>query len=227
MSTYEIVSMNTGQPQMTSYQNKQISTGIYKQPVNNALFLSFTNLEGDGQADLKHHGGRDKAVCVYPYEHYSYWKNELQTELEFGAFGENLTTRGLLETQVSIGDIFKLGEAVVQVSQPRQPCYKLSARYNVPDMPLKVQETGYTGFYFRVLQEGMVSPSAGLTLLSRHPMAITLSFANRIMHHDKDHYEAIKTILEVEELSTSWRNTFLKRLDGREPHIQERINGPL
>ncbi|RCX23444.1 MOSC domain-containing protein YiiM [Fontibacillus phaseoli] len=227
MKKVEIVSLNTGKPQMIPYQKKEVLSGIYKQPGQVALFLSWVNLEGDGQADLVHHGGRDKAVCVYPYEHYSFWEGELGSELEFGAFGENLTTRGLLENELCIGDIYQLGEAVVQVSQPRQPCYKLSARYGAPDMPLKVQETGFTGYYFRVLQEGRVSRSEGLTLISRHPKEITVSFANHIMHREKDSLDDIRRILEVEELSESWRITFLKRLEGHEKSTAERLTGNL
>ncbi|MNZ40874.1 6-N-hydroxylaminopurine resistance protein [compost metagenome] len=172
-----------------------------------------------------HHGGKEKAVCVYPYEHYLFWENELQTKLDYGAFGENLTIKGLLETNVCIGDVFKLGKAIVQVSQPRQPCYKLSVRYGVPDMPLKVQQTGYTGFYLRVLEEGVVSKADGLILLHRHPKEITVSFASRIMYLEKDHTAGIKQILEVEELSVNWRNTFLKRLMGTEPDSRERLTG--
>ncbi len=222
---YEIVSINISKPELIPYQNKEISSGIFKRPVNQPLFLSQVNFEGDGQADLVHHGGRDKAVCVYPHEHYSFWENKLHTELEFGAFGENLTTHGLLESDVCIGDIYQLGEATVQVSQPRQPCYKLSARYGAPDMPLQVQETGFTGFYFRVLKEGVVSRMDGLHLISRHPKGITLSFANVIMHQEKDRFEDIKRILEVEELSESWRATFLKRLQGQETSNRERLSG--
>lgn len=222
---YEIMSINTGKPKPLPYQNKEVSSGIVKRPVTEPLFLSELNFDGDGQADLVHHGGRDKAVCVYAYEHYSHWENELNTTLDFGAFGENLTTRGLLENKVCIGDIFQLGEATVQVSQPRQPCYKLSARYGAPEMPLQIQETGFTGFYFRVLKEGMVSQTDGLTLVARHPQGITLSFANRIMHQGKDRFEDMKKILEVAELSESWRATFLKRLKGHEDSTRERLTG--
>ncbi len=149
----------------------------------------------------------------------------MRSPLDYGAFGENLTIKGLLESDVCIGDVFKLGKAIVQVSQPRQPCYKLSIKYGVPDMPLKVQQTGYTGFYFRVLEEGVVSKADGLSLLHHHPKAITVSFANRIMHQEKDHIEGIKQILEVEELSVNWRNTFLKRLAGTETDSRERLSG--
>lgn len=221
----KIISINIGKPTQIQYNNRELSTGIFKTPSDKALFLTSVNFEGDGQADLVHHGGRDKAVCVYPYEHYPYWENELNQKLEYSAFGENLTTQGLLETGVCIGDIFQLGEAVVQVSQPRQPCFKLSVRYGAPDMPLKVQETGYTGFYFRVLQEGLVSKADSLIRTSCHPMGVTLAYANQIMHRDKNDTEGIKKILEVDELSANWRKTFVKRLEGSATDTKERLTG--
>ncbi|NRR02758.1 MOSC domain-containing protein [Brevibacillus sp. RS1.1] len=221
----EILSINVAKPKQVQYQNKEVSTGIYKTPTTKALYLSFLNLEGDGQADLVHHGGKEKAVCVYPYEHYPFWEAQLQRELPIGAFGENLTIRGIVETDVCIGDIFQLGEAVVQISQPRQPCYKLSVRYGVPEMLVKVQETGYTGYYFRVLKEGLVSHTDGLIRLSSHPKAITVSYANRIMHQEKDNIDGMKKLLEVEELSSNWRATFTKRLSGVEIDTRERLTG--
>ena len=225
MKIGEIVSLNIGKPIDVSFPSKAIATGIFKTPVDEPLFLSSIKFTGDGQADLVHHGGKDKAVCVYPFEHYPYWENELGRTLDPGAFGENLTIRGLVETDICIGDIFKLGDALVQISQPRQPCYKLSLRYDSPDMPLKVQDTGYTGFYFRVLEEGMVSKSSRLTKISSHPKAITVAYANQLMHHRKDDLEGMKRILEVEELSESWRSTFLKRLEGNEGDSRERLSG--
>lgn len=225
MASIEILSLNVGMPKQVQFQQKGVSTGIFKKATDEALYLSYLNFEGDGQGDLVHHGGREKAVCVYPYEHYPFWENELKIPLEYGALGENLTIRGLLETDVRIGDVFELGKAIVQVSQPRQPCYKLTIRHGVPDMLLKVQQTGYTGFYFRVLAEGVVSKDDRLSLLHRHPKEITVSFANRIMHREKDNIEGIKQILEVEELSLNWRNTFLKRLAGTETDSRERLTG--
>ena len=225
MASIEILSLNVGMPKQVQFQQKDVSTGIFKTATDEALYLSYLNFEGDEQGDLVHHGGREKAVCVYPYEHYPFWEDELKRPLEYGALGENLTIKGLLETDVCIGDVFELGKAIVQVSQPRQPCYKLTIRHGVPDMLLKVQQTGYTGFYFRVLAEGVVSKDDGLSLLHRHPKEITVSFANRIMHREKDNIEGIKQILEVQELSLNWRNTFLKRLEGTETDSRERLTG--
>lgn len=209
-----VQSINVGMPAQVSFGGKEISTGIHKIGVRESLYLSRLNLDGDRQADLVHHGGVDKAVCVYPYEHYAYWETELDRSLAYGAFGENLTTEGMLEKDVCIGDIYRFGEAVVQVSQPRQPCFKLGVKYGVPELPLKVQQTGYTGYYFRVLSEGMVSTSDTLVLEERHPAKVTISFANSIMYHEKGNIDEIQRILDVQELSDSWRQTLTKRLGG-------------
>ncbi|MNI17887.1 6-N-hydroxylaminopurine resistance protein [compost metagenome] len=208
----KVKGINIGKPVVMMYQNNEIMSGFYKTPIDGRIYLSFLNFDGDGQGDLKHHGGVDKAVCVYPFERYAYWEQRLGLSLSVGAFGENVTTEGMLEDQICIGDIFQFGEAVVQVSQPRQPCYKIAARYGVKELPALVQETGYTGYYLRVLQEGWVSPEDTLMLQQHHAAGVTLQYANQMMFHDKKNAEGIQTILDVEELSSSWRDTFTKRL---------------
>ncbi|MDV6379482.1 MOSC domain-containing protein [Sporosarcina sp. GW1-11] len=207
------------------FGKKSVTTGFFKEQIHEPVFLSKVNFTGDGQGDLVHHGGVHKAVCVYPFEHYSYWESILERSLSFSAFGENLTLQGLTEEDVCIGDSFQLGEAIVQVSQPRQPCYKLALVYERIDMPLLVQHTGYTGFYFRVLQEGLVSPTDALLPLTRQAHAITVAEANRLMHHDKQNIDGIRRLLEVDELSPSWRKTFEKRLAGQEINTTERLSG--
>lgn len=221
----EIVSINVGMPRTAVHQDKEIYTGIMKRPAQGPLWLSSVNFDGDAQGDLVHHGGAEKAVCVYAFEHYAHWAGVIGKPLAYGAFGENVTTRGLTEADVCIGDIYKLGEATVQVSQPRQPCYKLAMKHGVPDLPLQVQESGYTGYYFRVLEEGMVAKQDGLTLLARHPLGVTVAFANRIMHTDKRNAAGIRAILAVDALSVNWRATLENRLAGIEPDTRERLVG--
>lgn len=221
----QLISLNVGMPTLMRYNQKDVATGIFKTPVYEPLELYWEHFEGDGQADLKHHGGKDKAVCVYSYEHYPFWEKELGKPLSYGAFGENLTIRGFLEPDVCIGDIFQLGSTIVQISQPRQPCFKLAARYQFPEMPLKVQKTGFTGFYFRVLQRGKVYFNDKLILLHKHPQAITVAFANRVMHHDKNIIEDTEKLLSVNELSASWRSTLEKRRLGIKTDSSERITG--
>ncbi|REE69704.1 MOSC domain-containing protein YiiM [Paenibacillus taihuensis] len=225
MKHEQLVSINVGKPTVMEFNQKEIVTSIFKMPVYTLLELDSDGFQGDAQADLKNHGGKDKAVCVYSYGHYPFWEKELGRSLSYGAFGENLTVNGFLETEVCIGDIFQLGSAIVQITQPRQPCFKLSARYQSPEMPIKVQQTGFTGFYLRVLQPGKVHFENQLILLRAHPQAITVAFANRVMHHDKNDYDGIEKLLSVEELSSSWRNTFEKRLLGIKIDSSERLTG--
>ncbi|PIC64080.1 MOSC domain-containing protein [Sporosarcina sp. P13] len=225
MKGFKILSLNVGTPKDMNFGKKSVTTGFFKERIHEPVFLSEVNFTGDGQGDLVHHGGVHKAVCVYPFSHYAYWESTLERKLPSSAFGENLTLQGLTEEDVCIGDSFQLGSAIVQVSQPRQPCFKLALVYERKDMPLLVQNTGYTGFYFRVLQEGIVSPLDTLLPLTRQAQAITVAEANRLMHHDKQNVDGIRRLLEVDELSPSWRKTFEKRLAGQEVDSSERISG--
>ncbi|EEM96400.1 MOSC domain-containing protein [Bacillus thuringiensis] len=222
---YQLLSLNIGLPKEVTYGGKVIHTGINKKQVKEPVYLSFVKFNGDGQADLVHHGGVDKAVCVYTGDHYPYWEKELNQDLVYGAFGENITVSGMREEDVCIGDTFELGQAIVQVTQPRQPCFKLAKKYNIPKLPLYFQETGYTGFYFRVLKEGWVSSVDTLKRLQSDPKGVSVAFANRIMHKEKQNIEGIKRILEVNALSSSWRKSFEKRISGEEINTKERLEG--
>jgi MOSC domain-containing protein YiiM len=208
----QITSINVGLPQTIQYQGKELTTGIYKTPVSSSLFVSKVQIDGDGQADLTVHGGVDKAICVYPEEHYAYWENLRGHKLDAASFGENLTIRGLQEHEVCIGDTFAIDEVIVQVSQPRQPCHKLSKRMDWPEATLHVQETGYTGYYFRVLKEGVIAPHSQMRLLARDEAGVTVAFANQIKYHDKFNIEAVKRVIAVDALSGSWKQSFRKRL---------------
>lgn len=219
------MSLNLGMPKEVMYGGKLIQTGINKLQVSEPIFLSSLKFNGDGQADLVHHGGVDKAVCVYSGDHYRYWEKELNRKLVYGAFGENITVQGMLEEDVCIGDVFQLGEAIVQVTQPRQPCFKLAKKYDTPKLPLYFQNTGYTGFYFRVLKEGWVSPVDALKQLEPDSKGISIAFANRIMHKEKEDLQGVRRVLEVNALSASWRNTFEKRLKGEVTSSKERLEG--
>lgn len=221
----EILSIQVGKPQPMAYSKGEILTGMCKLPVQGELFLSSVNLEGDEQADLTYHGGVDKAVCVYSFEHYPHWESVMNRQLHLGAFGENLTVKGLLESEVCIGDVFQLGAAIVQVSQPRQPCHKLAKRYDIPDLALQVQQSGYTGFYLRVLQEGIVSQEKSIRLLERDPHGFTVQYANHIMHHDRNNLRAAERMLQVKALSQNWQRTFTKRLTGTESDPKLRLYG--
>ncbi len=203
-----------GQAHASDPMDQPWTTGFFKLPVMEAVWLGVTNLRGDGQADLKNHGGPEKAVNVYPFEHYPYWQQELGAiNLDSGAFGENFTTEGLIETEVCIGDIFEVGSAVVQISQPRQPCWRLARRWRKKDLALRVQESGRTGWYFRVLREGTIQAGTRLFLLERPCPEWTVAAANNIMHHSTDDLQAARDLAGCQALAVRWRETLNKRAE--------------
>src|SRR5262252_9443561 len=164
----KLVSVNIGLPRSLKWRGATFETGIFKQPVSGRIALRQTNLDGDRQADLSVHGGTNKAVYGYPTEHYEYWRNELPgVELEWGAFGENFTTSGLLETEVCVGDRYQIGSALIVVTTPRQPCFKLAAKFNRDDMIQRLLHSGRSGYYFSVAQAAERSPPGTSSDFSR------------------------------------------------------------
>lgn len=227
-----LASIQVGQPQQygeegaTDPMDRAWTTGFFKEPVNGSLWLGTTNLEGDGQADLVHHGGPDKAVLVYSAEHYPDWRKSLNKPLlPFGAFGENFTIKGLNETDVCIGDTWQVGEAVVQVSQPRQPCWKLARRWRIKTLALQVQQTGRTGWYYRVLTQGVVAAGMRMVLQERPHPEWTIEVANRVIHFDKDDLRLARELASIPPLSESWRTTLARRADKQEPDPKKRLIG--
>jgi MOSC domain-containing protein YiiM len=213
MISIQVVSINIGKPKKYIYEGKQVLTGINKIPIGEEkIYLSKTNLTGDGQGDLIHHGGPDKALCVYSYNHYPYWEEQLSRKLDYGSFGENITVKGMEEDKVCIGDLFSFGEAIVQVSQPRKPCHKLAKKHGLNQLPQAVIETGYTGFYLRVIQEGEVSVMDSLELLEKHPEGLTISFVNNMVYNPSKDRDILRKIVSVEELSEGWKSSFKKML---------------
>ena len=203
------------------------TTGFFKEPVPGLVWLGRVNLAGDSQADLQNHGGPEKAVNVYPAEHYPYWERDLGLgALPFGAFGENFTTEGLLEADVCVGDVFGIEEAVVQVSQPRQPCWKLARRWRVKDLALKVQQTGRTGWYVRVLREGHVQAGTKLRLIERLHPEWTVASANDVMHHRTQDLEAARALAACPALSVRWKESLARRVaTGKAASTSARLEG--
>ena len=186
------------------------TSGIFKAPVDGPLRLSSMGFNGDAQADPTVHGGPDKAACVYSADHYPDWRRTLATDLfVFGAFGENLTVEGLDERLVCIGDVWSLGDATVQVSQPRQPCWKLARKWRRRTLTDEVVSSGRTGWYFRVLREGSVAAGATLSLLERRHPEWTIAAANRVMHRREGDTAALA---RLGELSANWRHKLERRL---------------
>lgn len=153
----KVISINVGLPRDVEWRGEVVTTGIFKSPVPGPVAVRTLNLDGDRQADLTVHGGPRKAVYAYPYEHYDYWRRELpDADLGFGAFGENLTIEGLLETDVRVGDTLDIGSARFDVTQIRMPCYKLVVRFDRLDMVRRFTQSGRSGFYLQVTQEGLI-----------------------------------------------------------------------
>ena len=209
----KIISLNTGKKKTYNFDNKVVETAIVKIPVNTDVYLGKLGFSGDEQANLELHGGPDKAVCFYPFEHYEYFEQKIK-ELSLGAFGENLSVLNMPEISVCVGDIFQIGEAVLQISQPRQPCFKLSLINNIPKMSRMLQETGFTGYYARVLTEGNVNTNSKITLLEKHPENISIDFINKIYYHNAGDIKTIAKILNIAEISDEVRDV-LGRLSGK------------
>lgn len=220
-SAMEVKSINIGQPANLVFEGKTFKTAIFKRPVSRAVYLTKGGFIGDAQANRRVHGGPDKAVCAYSLDHYSYWNNRLDLDLGPGTFGENVTLLGFLETRVNIGDIFEMGKAVVQVSQPRQPCENLSRKIGVLNFSNWLIDQGFTGCYFRVLREGSVETDDLMKVISRDLGRCTVDFANRLMYHDRKDQTGIQKLLEIEALSFAWRKIFLERLCRKNHSLEE------
>jgi MOSC domain-containing protein YiiM len=200
--------LNIGLPKKEIFHGKTFITGMCKKRVSGPLLLTRQGFEGDGVGDRKHHGGSDKAVCVYSLDHYAYWEAVLGIPMPEAAFGENFSVTGLQEGDIHIGDVFKAGSALVQVSQPRQPCTTLAARYGRSDFVKLVSDSDRTGFYVKVLEEGRVKAGDRLDLVEQDSRQVTVSFANRVWYLDRKNREGIERVLSVPALSEAWRKSF-------------------
>ncbi len=210
----KIISVNVGLPREVVHKGKRVTTGIFKEPVEGRVTLRTLNLDGDGQADLSVHGGRSKAVYAYPGEHYHDWRAELNgMPLPWGMFGENLTTEGLQEDEVKMGDRFRIGSAELMVTEPRLPCYKLALKFGRDDIIKRFLASGRTGFYFAVLQEGEVGAGDHIEPISRDEHDITVADITRLYVRDKDDLPSLRRAVQVRALPESWRRHFQKRID--------------
>lgn len=190
-----------------------VETAIFKEPTTARVVVSKVNLAGDRQADLSSHGGENKAVYGYPVEHYPTWAKELgRDDLVHGQFGENLTTEGLVETEVYIGDMFEIGTAVLQVSQPRSPCFKLGLRMADPRFVKTFHQSGRPGFYFRVHQTGELAVGDEIRRVERGTTGITVHQLWWLSHGAGDDSAQIERALEIETLGPEWRRALLHKL---------------
>lgn len=212
----KLVSVNTGLPQDVTWHGKNVTTAIFKQPVEGRVALGRLNLHGDRQADLSVHGGEHKAVYCYPSEHYDYWKRELlRQDLPLAIFGENFTTDGMLEETVHLGDQFSVGSARVIVTQPRLPCYKLGVRFQSDEMVKRFLASGRTGFYLAVTREGIVGAGDDITVTARDPNAVSVSEITRLFlakRFSADDVSSVRRALRVAALPENWKDHFRERL---------------
>lgn len=217
-----LISIQVAQPQSYGREDavdehdRLWMTAFYKQPVTEPVRVGELGLTGDQQADTKHHGGIDKAVLAYSADHWPYWREQLpHIECAGGAFGENLTVRGVSESDVCIGDIWQLGPVRFEVSQPRQPCWKLSRRWHVDDLARRVTQNGKSGWYLRVLEPGTITAGQAFEMLSRPHPTWTITRAQQVMYFEKDNLAAAAELASLPQLATAWRELLLERIAKR------------
>jgi MOSC domain-containing protein YiiM len=208
-----LVSVNVGLPKEIEWRGKIVRTSIFKTPIDRRVRVTTLNIEGDRQSDLTVHGGADKAVYAYPSEHYAYWRGELPgMDLPWGAFGENLTTEGLLEESVQIGDRLRVGSAEFVVTQPRMPCFKLGVRFDRLDIVKRFLESGRTGFYFAVIGEGEIAAGDFLEFTAREQGGLTVADIVNLYTVDAGNQDLLHRATRSSTLPESWRDYFRKRL---------------
>ena len=214
----KVVSVNVGLPKEIEWNGKRVTTGIFKTPLSGAARVRTLNVEGDGQADLSVHGGPAKAIYVYASEHYAFWQTELpDTPLTWGMFGENLSTQGLMEDEVQIGDEFRIGTVRVRATEPRMPCYKLGIRFERDDIVKRFLKSGRTGFYFSVLREGRVQEGDAIEPIKRRKQSVPVADVARLYTIDRDNVELLRRVVALDGLGESWRQYFLNRLNKLTP----------
>jgi len=208
-----VISVNVGLPRTVQWKGKAVSTGIFKAPVSGRIHLRTLNFDGDRQADLSVHGGPDKAVYVYPAEHYAFWHREFpDMTLPWGMFGENLTIEGLQEDTLQIGDRFHIGSTEVVATQPRLPCFKLGLRFGRDDIVKRFLASGRLGFYFKVVVEGEVAAGDPVLLAERASGSVAVSEITRLYARDKDDLAGLQRMVRIAALPEDWRDYFKEQI---------------
>lgn len=209
----ELVSLNIGRPKAVTSRKGLVLTSIFKAPAGRRLAVLPRHIEGDQQADLLNHGGVNKAVYAYPLEHYPAWSEELgRDDFVHGQFGENLTVRGLLEDEVGVGDLFRIGTTVLQVTQPRKPCFKLGIRMGDPSFVKRFLKSGRSGFYLRVAQPGELGPGDAIERIQAGAPAITVHEVWRLSYGDGGSKERMELALGLDTLDEEWTRAIAARL---------------
>lgn len=211
-----IVSVNVGMPRAVRWQGQSVLTSIFKDPVAGTVPVRRLNLDGDRQSDLSVHGGVNKAVYGYPSEHYEYWRSELPGEaLPWGSFGENLTTQGLIESELCIGDELRIGTVLLRVTQPRVPCYKLGIRFQRNEILKTFLLSGYSGFYFCVVEEGEVAAGDPIEITQREPNRVSIADINRLYIGRQSDPELLGRAVRVDALPAGWKDELVMRAQMR------------
>jgi MOSC domain-containing protein YiiM len=208
-----ILSVNVSLPKVIDFEGQRITTGIFKEPVEGRVNLRTLNLDGDRQADLTVHGGPDKAVYAYSMEHYDYWHGIFpDLPIPIGMFGENLTVERLIETEVNVGDVFRIGSATVIATQPRMPCYKLGVKFGRMDVLKKFLASGHSGIYFRVLKEGEGAAGDSIVQIREDSNRITISDIVRLYSSEREDLQTMRRAVKVEALPKGWKRYFLEQI---------------
>lgn len=209
-----LLSVNVGRPREASWNGRTVTTGIFKSAVPGEVRVARTQLEGDGQADLSAHGGESKAVYAYPSEHYTFWREQLPgTRMEWGHFGENLTTLGLLEKNLCIGDRLRVGTAEFRVTEPRLPCSKLALRFERHDIIKRFLESRRSGFYLSVERTGVIASGDAIEVVRAEVGDVTVDDVVRLHAIEADDIEGLRRVVDHAALPLRWREHFRKRLD--------------
>jgi len=215
-----VFAVNVGKPQEYEWKDTRVRTAIFKTQVEGLVQVAKLDLEGDEQADLTVHGGADKALYAYPHEHYAYWQTQLP-DYSFapGNFGENLTTEGLSEETIHIGDQLQIGTALFTVTQPRTPCYKLGVRFDREDMTRLFYASRRFGFYLRVLREGVLQAGAAVAIVGRDPHAVSVADLVRLFTGDINSQALLERALKLSTLPLGWRNRIQERSETRKQAV--------
>ena len=207
-----VVSVNVGLPTQVPYRGGMISTGIFKRPVDGRVMLRATNLDGDGQGDPSVHGGADMAAYVYSWDSYGWWMAELGHDLQPGEFGENLTVTGFTDETVRVGDVIRIGDAVVQVTAQREPCFKLGIRMGDHRFPARFRKANRMGFYVRVLEEGEIGAGDGAEIVEEAAGSVTIAELHRVFAYARDDVPMLRRLIAAPGLPESWREWAEKRM---------------
>ena len=218
----KILSVNVSFPKEIDFEGQKVITGIFKEPIEGRIMLRTLNLDGDKQADLTVHGGPDKAVYEYPIEHYEFWRKVYpDIEMPNGMFGENFTTEGLMEAQVNVGDVFRIGSSKVIATQPRMPCYKLGVKFGRMDVLKKFLASGRSGVYFKVLEEGEVGTGDPIIQIKKDTNRVGISDIVKLFSSDRENIKMMRRAIKVEALPEGWKDYFYEQIR----RVERKISG--